>query len=72
MKIIGKVNLSLCLQTFLTAALDQGEWSASSLGLFNYHTHKIGQWVDPRAGLTPTEGTWISLRLHSLNVKQRF
>jgi hypothetical protein len=42
--------------TFMTSALDGGEWSASRHGRFTPgkrapDTHCIGGWVGPRAGL---------------------
>jgi hypothetical protein len=45
---------------FLTSALAGGEWSASRPGSFTPrkeppHTHWIGGWVDPRAGLDDVE-----------------
>jgi hypothetical protein len=44
------------LHTFLTPAVDGGEWSASCPNNFTHRerapsTHWIGDWVDPRAGL---------------------
>jgi len=44
------------LHAFLTSALDGGEWSTSRLGRFTSGerapgTHRIGGWMDPRAGL---------------------
>jgi hypothetical protein len=44
------------LLSFLTSALDGGEWLDSSPGHFNpgerFHgTHCIGGWVDPTAGV---------------------
>jgi hypothetical protein len=41
---------------FSTTAQDGGEWSASRLGHFNPgesapDTHRVGDWVDPRASL---------------------
>jgi hypothetical protein len=48
------------LHTFLTSALDGGEWSTSRLGCFDPRerapgTHWIGSWVGPRAGLDAVE-----------------
>jgi hypothetical protein len=45
---------------FLTLALVEGEWSASRPGSFIPeeeipHTHRIGGWVGPRAGLDDTK-----------------
>jgi hypothetical protein len=37
--------------TFLTSALDEGEWLAACPRGRNPGTHWIGGWVDPRAGL---------------------
>jgi len=45
------------LYTFLTSALDGGEWLASHHSYFTPsgrelpHTHWIGDWVSPKAGL---------------------
>jgi hypothetical protein len=39
----------------LTSALAGGDWSASRPGVFTPHTHWIGGWVDPRAGLDDVE-----------------
>jgi hypothetical protein len=41
--------------SFLTFALDGGEWSASRLCHFTPGTHWIGGWVGPRAGLDAVE-----------------
>jgi hypothetical protein len=46
--------------SFLTSALDGGEWSASSLDLFSRSeidpgTHWVGDLVGPRAGLDAVE-----------------
>jgi len=51
-----KVYIGGVLHTFLSLALDRGEWSASRPGSFNPRerapgTHWIGGWVGPRAGL---------------------
>jgi hypothetical protein len=40
---------------FLTSALVGGEWSTSRPGRFTPGTHRIGGWVDPRAGLDDLE-----------------
>lgn len=36
---------------FLTSALDGNEWTAHALGKSPPHTHWIGGWMGPRAGL---------------------
>jgi hypothetical protein len=51
--------------TFLTTAVDGGEWSASRPGRFPprltaLDTHWIGGWVGPRAGLDAVEYRQIS------------
>jgi hypothetical protein len=53
--------------TFLTEALDWGEWSASRPGRFTsgervLGTHLIGGWVDPRTGLV--DG-WRREKIHT-------
>jgi hypothetical protein len=40
---------------FLTSALAGSEWSTSRPGRFTPRTHRIGGWVDPRAGLDDIE-----------------
>jgi hypothetical protein len=52
----GYWGVEVPLHTFLTSALDGGEWSASHPGRFAPRegftgTHWIGGWVGPRAGL---------------------
>jgi hypothetical protein len=37
--------------SFLTSALDEGEWSASPPGERTLGTHRTGGWVGPKAGL---------------------
>jgi len=49
-------GMEVQLQSFLKAALDGGEWSASrpcgfTPGVRALGTHWIGGWVSPRAGL---------------------
>jgi hypothetical protein len=48
--------VEVMLQAFLTAALDEGEWSTLRPSLFihgvrNPSIHWIGGWVGPNAGL---------------------
>jgi hypothetical protein len=48
------------IHIFLTSATAGGEWSVSRLGPFTPReratgTHRIGGWVDPRAGLDDVE-----------------
>jgi hypothetical protein len=50
--------------SFLTSALEGGEWSASLPGRFTLgertsRTHWIGSWLDPRAGLNAVENRKI-------------
>jgi hypothetical protein len=58
MKAYGGVDVEIHI--FLTSALVGGEWSASRLGRFTPEesapgNHRIGGWVDPRAGLDDVE-----------------
>jgi hypothetical protein len=48
MKAYGGMDVQIHI--FLTSELVGGEWSASRPG-----THRIGGWVDPRAGLYDVE-----------------
>jgi hypothetical protein len=67
--------------TFLTSALEKGDWSASHLCRFipgkrAPGTHWIGGWVGPRAGLDAREEEKCSLpgierSLTMLSVSQR-
>ena len=50
------------LHSFLTSTLDEGEWSTYGLRRFSLrgktsHTHQMGGWVAPRAGLDALEET---------------
>jgi hypothetical protein len=54
MKACGEVDVGT--HVFLTSALAGGEWSASRPGCFTTgerapSTHRLGSWVEPRAGL---------------------
>jgi hypothetical protein len=53
MKMYG--SLDVYSHTFFTLALVGEKLSASSPGRFTPGTHRIGGWVDPRAGLDDTE-----------------
>jgi hypothetical protein len=58
MKAYGGIDV--WIHTFLTSALDGGEWSGSRPCCFTPGerapgTHWIGGWVDPRAGLDDVE-----------------
>jgi hypothetical protein len=58
MKAYGGVDVQI--HTFLTSALDGGEWSASRPCRFTTRerapgTHWIGGWVDPQASLDDME-----------------
>jgi hypothetical protein len=53
-------GVDVYIHIFLTSALAGGEWSASRSGRFTPgerapDTHRIGVWVDPRAGLDDVE-----------------
>jgi hypothetical protein len=53
-------GVDIYIHIFLTSALAEGEWQASSSGCFTPGerapgTHWIGCWVDPRAGLDDFE-----------------
>jgi hypothetical protein len=52
---------------FLTSALVGGVWSASLTDRFTPGTHRIGGWVDPRAGLDDwrSENSWPYRDLNS-------
>jgi hypothetical protein len=52
MKTYGGVDVQI--HVFLTSALE-GEWSASRSCCFILGIHRIGGWVDPRAGLDDIE-----------------
>jgi hypothetical protein len=66
MKAYGGVDVYIHI--FLTSALAGGEWSASRPGRYipgerAPGTHRIGGWVDPRAGLDDVEkGKFWNLR----------
>jgi hypothetical protein len=54
----GRVDVQIHI--FLTSVLAGGEWSASGTGRFTprekvLSTHRIGSWVDARAGLNDVE-----------------
>jgi hypothetical protein len=53
MKAYGGVNI--WIHIFFTSALVGGEWSASCPGRIIPGTHRIGGWLDPRAGLDDVE-----------------
>jgi hypothetical protein len=53
MKAYEGVDVQICI--CLTSVLAGGEWSASRPGLFTPGTHRIGGWVDHRAGLDDVE-----------------
>jgi hypothetical protein len=59
MKAYGGVNVQISI--FLTSALAGGEWSASRPGRFTPGTHRIGGWVDPRAGLDDLKREFFTL-----------
>jgi hypothetical protein len=64
MKVYGGVDVST--KVFFTSALVGGEWSAFRSGFFipgeiSPDTHRLGGWVDPRAGLDDME-KWKILR----------
>jgi hypothetical protein len=54
------VGVDVCIHIFLTSALIGGEWSASRPAIFTPGesapgTHRLGAWVDPRAGMDDLE-----------------
>jgi hypothetical protein len=71
MKMVGGVDVQI--HVFLTLALVGGEWSDSRHGLLTPGekapgTHRIGGWVDPRAGLDDME-KWKFLTLPGLELR---
>jgi hypothetical protein len=53
MKAYREVNVQIHI--FLTSALVWGELTALRPGRFTLGTHRVGGWVDPRAGLDDLE-----------------
>jgi hypothetical protein len=48
---------------FITLALDGGKWSISRLGYFISEVPRIGDSLDPRAGLEAVRNTTIQIPL---------
>jgi len=58
-----RVDVKQC--SFLTYALDGGEWWVSHILCFTLGTHWVGGWVGPRAGLGRLEN--LNFLLHPVN-----